>query len=265
MTDFKSLKQTMYCTPMEVRALYNVFERRVQDNDGGMTVEQDITDRKIEVHIQNADAIIYGYLQGPYGASTLNSEVPYFLGPVTPDPNFSTISLNGVVVASTAITEQWLVKFTADNTFSVTGSVSGAQGSGTVTVDFTTTNGDVQIKAADWSLGADAVVNKGCEVIFSTNKAHKIVRMLSAKLACADLISAYHQSMDGKDPEYAQQLRRQALGLLKALIDPNSDVSLNTITANDIGPVAVDWTIDSFGSDITEYGDFLDDHNPMET
>lgn len=46
-----------------------------------------------------------------------------------------------------AITEVWTVTFTAATTFDVTGSTSGVQGSGTTGVDFTSTNGMLEMRA----------------------------------------------------------------------------------------------------------------------
>lgn len=248
---------------MDVRALLNVFERQVEDDDGDLVVEQEITDPKIEQHIQNADAVIWGYLNGIYG-DTLSAETPYFAGPIAVAENTSSIALRGVIVAATAITEQWLVKFTAENTFEVIGTVSGAQGNGTILTDFTSTNAAIQIAAEDWTLGKDVAVDVGNQILFGTYTSHKLVRTLSAKLAASDLIDALYSNASDEQSGFSRALRKQVMDLLKALVDPKSDVSLTSVTEDDIEDEAVAWSIDKYGNDLTNYGTYVDDDNPMD-
>ena len=265
MTDFKNLKQTMYSTPMDVRSLLSILEREIHDAGGHLVKSQPIVDQKIEQHIHTADGIIEGYLVGTYGETALANETPYFLGPITIDENTSPVLLRGVIVATTAITEQWLIRFTDTDTYEVIGTVSGAQGSGNVSTDFTSDNTDVQIKSEDWDFGIETTVLVDNHVMFGTYKSHKLIRSLSAKLAAADLIDALYSKISEESSSFARALRKQAMDLLKALIDEDSGVSLTEITSEDIEQYeAAPWNITHNGDDITDYGNFDNDYNPAE-
>lgn len=264
MTDFKTSKKAMYSTPFDVRLILGAFERSVLDDDDEVTIIQSIRDQKIEQHIYSADAIVWGYLTPTYSSSSLNSETPYFMGPVPLDDNDSSGYLQGVVVASTAITEQWLIKFTDVDTFSVYGSFSGSQGSGTIGADFITDNADIQIISADWDLGDNSTITVPNRFLFATYISHPVVRMLSSKLAAANLIDALYSVAESKQSTWSKALRKECMDFLKALVDPSSGVSLNDVNEGDVSPYeAVAWTIDEYGRDVTNYLDIDDDVNPF--
>lgn len=257
MTDFRSIKRAMYSTAMDVRAWLSVLERDVFDDDNVVVTKQPVDDQLIELHIQNADATIVGYLGAVYGASLLDDQTPYFVGPIREAENSSATYLKGVIVASTAITEQWLLKFTSTTAYSITGSISGSQGTGAIGADSASTNNDIEIKAVDW-VGAAAVI--GDLIVIATCKSRPIIRALSSQLASAAVINAVYSSSENKEADWAKSLRKQAIDFLKSLVDPKSDVSLAELSSEDVGRyVPVQYAIDEYGKDLTKYGTFGDD------
>ena len=257
MTDFRSIKKAMYSTPMDVRAWLSVLERDVVDDDDTVVTKQPVDDQLIELHIQNADATIIGYLGAVYGVSLLDNQTPYFVGPIRAAENSSATYLKGVIVALTAITEQWLLKFTSTTAFSIIGSISGNQGTGAIDADSNSTNNDIEIKAVDW-VGSVAVI--GDQIIIATCKSRPIIRALSSQLAAAAVINAVYSSSENKEAEWAKSLRKQALDFLKSLVDSKSDVSLAELSSEDVGRyVPVQHVIDKYGRDVTKYGTFGDD------
>lgn len=262
MTDFRGVKKAMYSTPMDVRAWLSVLERDVFDDDDAVVSKQPVGDQLIELHIQNADATIVGYLGAIYGASLLDDQTPYFVGPIREAENSSATYLKGVIVASTAITEQWLIKFTSTTAYNITGSVSGSQGTGAIGADSSSTNNDIEIKAVDW-VGSTAVI--GDQITLTTCKARPIIRALSSQLAASAVINAVYSSSENKEAEWAKSLRKQALDFLKSLVDPKSDVSLAELSSEDVGRyVPVQYAISKYGEDLTKYGTFGDDVSAFE-
>jgi hypothetical protein len=61
-------------------------------------------------------------------------------------------------------------------------------------------------------------------------------------------------------------MRKTAMDLIKALLDPDSDASILDLNSSDIADMeAVAWTIDENGNDITRYGNYGDDDkSPLE-
>lgn len=264
MTDFRTVKKGMYSVPFDIRALMDVLGREVHTDDGEIVSTQSISDQFIENLIYNADGMIDGYLLSIYGQAVLSGQSVYYKGPVTISDTPSTVTLMGVVVKSTAITEQWIVKFTGEDAFTLTGSFSGAQGSGTIAADFASTNTDIEIKSADWVLGDDSVVEQGTIIVFGTYTSHNTVRTLSAQLAAASVISSLYSNSESEEAAWARSLRKQAMDMLKVLVDPKNDASLTTISYTENSMESVSWTIDRFGRDLTDYGEFTDDASAFD-
>lgn len=262
MTDFSNIREAMYSTPMDVRAWLNVLDRDILDDDGVVVTKQPVRDQLIEVHINNADALVFSYLSGIYGEAVLTDQTPYFLGPLAMSENVSATYLKGIIVDATAITEQWILKFTSTTAYSITGGVSGSQGTGAIGSDSASTNSYIAIKTADW-IGSTA--STGDQISVSTYKSRPIIRTLSSQLAAASLINAVYSSTENKEAEWAKSLRKQAIDFLEKLIDPKSDVTLAGLSSSNVGRYeSVQYTVDEHGRDLTRYGSFSDDALPFD-
>jgi hypothetical protein len=259
MTDFKTVKKAMYSTPMDVRSQLEVLGREITDNDDDLRTKQEIPDSVIEQHIYGADSIIEMYLVPVYGGTDpLANQTPYFKGPIPVKDNLTNVKLNGVVLASTAITEQWLIIFTGTDAYSVIGSFSGNQGTGTLAGDFTSSNSDVQILAADWYNPDAKEVSTGAQFIFGSYISHPIVNTISSMIACGKLIDSLYSDSEGKPSSWGKTLYTNAIKLLENLSSDKHPASLLSYNSEDVQNPAVQWNIDENGRDQTEYLDGID-------
>lgn len=258
MTDFKTTKKKMFSTPMDVRALNRLLMRKIENVAEGV-LKQEVTDQEIEQYIYDADSIIRAYLQSYYSETEINGQTPYYIGPVPIDGNTGVISLTGVVLSSVVVTEQWVIKFTGQNstgvdTFSLTGSFSGDQGSGDVGTDFASTNGDVTIKAVDWAYPDTANrMNAGDQLVFASYKSHDFVRKISAMLAASFLIDALYGESESNVSSYGETFYKRAMAFLDKLQDTDSGVSLSGSVAASVDHETTGYNVDRWGRDTTLY------------
>ncbi len=153
MTDLKILKSPVFSTPVDVRTLaMNSLPVWTHAN----TLY--LSDRMITLFLLRAKGIINFELASVISSETTLETTPYVGPALIPLPdeentgeNTGTGVLWGLTAASTAYTEYWTVTFTSDTAFSVEGSYSGAQGTGSISAAFTSTNSDVVIPADAWS------------------------------------------------------------------------------------------------------------------
>lgn len=153
MTDLKILKSPVFSTPVDVRTLaMNSLPVWTHAN----TLY--LSDRMITLFLLRAKGIINFELASVISSETTLETTPYVGPALIPLPdeentgeNTGTGVLWGLTAASTAYTEYWTVTFTSDTAFSVEGSYSGAQGTGSTSAAFTSTNSDVVIPADAWS------------------------------------------------------------------------------------------------------------------
>lgn len=253
-TDFKSLKKPFLSVPMDVRSVLSLLEREVFDRDGVQVKKQAISDRRIEGQIAMADSIVHTYLDPIYGASSLSGEKPHFKGPVANPGNNNDLELLGVIVAATAITEQWIITFTDNDTFEVIGSVSGRQGSGDLTHDFTTTNGDLQIKKDDWDNPAPSdKIEKGTVLVLSTSIVKPIVSTLSAILAASFVADSIYSETESKGSPIGKTLRERFQKLIDDITKDDSVAGLDESAGALPEAGTWGWNIDKYGHDMTRY------------
>jgi hypothetical protein len=249
---------------MDVRAFLSILDRQTLADSGSVVSRQPLPDSLIEIFIGQADSIIRGYLQSIYGSSY--AATAYFRGPHTIVGDGGAVELRGVILANSAtlVTEQWLIEFTGNSAYRVNASFSGSQGTGTIAADFTSTSGEIQIKAADWYNPSTEVVGAGTVVVFSTYVVNPTVNNLSASLAAATAIDYLYGQSESKPNSYAALFRKNAMDMLGKLIDPDSDVSLLTTNSLSTGSMeAIEWNINRYGTDVTNYSEITDDIDPM--
>lgn len=266
MTNFKTVKRAKFCTPMDVRKLNKLFNRVIEEAAG--KVRQDVSDDEIELFIDDADAVVRAYLAGFYSEADLSGETPYYAGPVSNERNAHTIRLRGVTVAATAITEQWLIEFTGDQSasgdvFTLTGTFSGAQGTGNTATDFTATNLDITIDNADWVRGIKDTdnVSKGDTISFSTYITHPVIRMISTKLAASYLLDSLYGQAESDESRVAAAYRKEGMKILEKLADPDDRM---TLSSSDQASAyeGVGYDVNEYGEDVTPYLSITNDRLP---
>jgi hypothetical protein len=152
-TDLKTLRREVYSTPLDTRILMFDAVEKLTHADTLL-----LNDLMIDMFALRARGIIDMKLGATLTGTSVIETTPY-CGPVLiPRPdhdntgeNTGTAVLYGCAPASDAYTELWTIYFTSDTAFTVTGSYSGSQGTGSTTTDFTSTNSDIVIPSDAWS------------------------------------------------------------------------------------------------------------------
>lgn len=263
MASFKSTYPELFATPLDVRLLSNHLRTtaaKLPDEEREMVLVSDIAIMK---HILDATSIVRMFLQQRYGG-TLLASAPYF-SPALPGAEnqrpHGAWNLGGVTVGANATTEQWTVRFTSTTAFSVTGSISGAQGSGTTGEDFTATDEDIVIDSTFWNI-TDAAPTPEDVIYFSTYKHDMTVVILAAKLACAHVLKAMFSEVSPNEMAPANALEKEAMDLLKLLVDEKSGVTLSSVATSLRLNILYRYDVDLFGEDTTEYESETGDQYP---
>lgn len=152
-TDLKTLRKEVYSTPLDCRILMMDAIEKLTHADTLL-----LNDSMIDMFALRARGIIDMKIGSTFSGSSVIETTPY-TGPVLiPRPDHDNIGENtgtgvlyGCVPASDAFTELWTILFTSDTAFSVTGSFSGSQGTGSISSDFTSTNSDIVIPSDAWA------------------------------------------------------------------------------------------------------------------
>ena len=216
---------------------------------------------RLTTFIVRADAVIRNSLRDYYTVDTDLLTTPWNEPPFLPFPqadqsisaNSSTGALSDITVASTAITELWTITFTSTTAFSVTGSISGSQGTGSTSSLFTSTNSFISIPVANWS-GVWANTDK---VYVSTYKSHPMIVLLSTLIAASMALTSIFQGTQSAELSVARDYMAQAKAYIKALQMPYEagGMSLDTLSARDTSPEGVNYNIDILGNDQSLYMD----------
>lgn len=241
-----ALKSTL-CTTQDVRNLSEELTTQVRDNP------------RIVQFINRADGLIRNGLRGFYTIDSGLEITPWNGFPQVPfeheDHNISantgTGSLLDVTPATTAITELWTVTFTDATSFTVSGSVSGAQGSGGTGSEFTSTNSFLVIPTAAWS-GTHAANDLFYIPVY---KADPLILACSAYLSAGMAMKSIFQ---GEGPQIEGKLRwSDGMDILKKLQKPYTDegYQLGTFSPRDISPEGLEYQIDPLGRDASKYAD----------
>jgi len=255
MANLKSTYPAAYCTPLDVRALSKLL-KPIRSVDLPTEEEENlvISDREIMKHILDCSSIVKSYLAERYG-TTLLAGTPYF-SPVIPDSGnnrpHTSWGLDGVAVGSSATTEQWTITFNSQTVFSVRGQISGVQGSGTTSADFTSTSGDVVIDSDNWDI-ASGNPEPDDVLYFATYKHYQIVVLTTAKLAAAHVLKSLLSETSPNESGIADNLEKEAMDILEKLSDTKSGVTLTGSTEISDLWVHARYSISLLGEDKTEY------------
>jgi len=213
-------------------------------------------DPRVKLAILRATGIVDMKLGRKFSGVSTMEVTPYVSPALKPQAdeegegeNTSTCELLGVTAASSATTEMWTVTFSSTTAFSVTGSLSKSQGSGTIGTAFVSTNADISI-ATDAFSGTPVTSDK---IYFMTYKHHKSIVCLASMLAVG-LISK-GQQMQGpvNENDPGIQMYNDAINLLDDIVEDKAGlIGVNYLP--DTKDIMQSYEIDVFGYDISNYG-----------
>jgi hypothetical protein len=250
-TDLKTVRQQLYSTPIDCRilALNNLLKLTHANT-------LNISDLMIDLHALRAKGIIDLKLANVVsGVSTFNV-TPYAGPPLIPLPdeentgeNVGTGSLYGVVVASTAVTELWTVTFTTGSAYTVTGSFSGAQGTGSTAATFTATNLDISIPADVWSTGTHA---SGDIFYIPVYKQHSSIVLLSTMLATGLIFKGLASGAATQGGDTGVKFYDDAIALLDQMAASGGGlIGVNTMLNS--SDMQVSYEVSVYGYDVSGY------------
>ena len=153
--------------------------------------------------------------------------------------------------ASTVYSQVYQILFTAPTAFTVESDLSGAQGTGSTTSDFTTTDTYLTIAKELWN---GTFVKDDIFYIRVYNHEGTLVT-LSAYLAAVELLDGIFTEQVPDASPTSTKYKRDYDRLIRAIQDGTIFLEVGLV-AREIGPVQVDYEIDQYGQDITNYEDF---------
>jgi hypothetical protein len=215
-------------------------------------------DARILAMIFRADGVIRSRLSGLYTLDEDLEETTAWNGPPLArlqmneiEGNAGSLSLLDVTPSAAAITQQWTITFTSATEFSVSGCISGSQGTGNTSSNFTSTNSQLIIPSANWK-GASAV--SGDEFFVSVYKHKPLVVALSSMIAAYYTSSEIFRGTEGV-PTEVQLLKNDSDEILDKLSTPYEDggMRLDSFSERDITPEGVAYTISASGHDVSYY------------
>ncbi len=249
-TDLKTLRKQLYSTPLDTRIIIFDAIEAVTHADTLL-----LSDSMIDLFSLRARGIIDLKLGSTISGPTVFETTPY-CGPVLiPRPNHQNENENtgtgilyGSLPATTAYTELFSVTFSSDTAFSVVGSFSGSQGSGTTATTFTSTNLDLVIPYDAWS-GTPA---NGDIFYIPIYKHIPEVVMLSAMLTAGLLIKGINVNTNVDSSGVGMQFYQDAINLLDAIAAGEAGlIGINTlINTKDL---ITSYQISLNGYDISNY------------
>jgi hypothetical protein len=154
--------------------------------------------------------------------------------------------------ASTAETELWKIEFTDDTAFTVSGTRSGAQGTGAVGTAFTSTSSDISIEIAFWVAGNEGFKTGDKFYVPVYNNYPMIVAvasLLSAGLANQSMYTEVAPNQNNIGTGYYEQGMR----LLDYLADLSSVAALPSVSTANLEDLQVFYEITDTGYDVTGY------------
>lgn len=249
-TSLKTIKQQVFATPIDMRLI-------LADNLDRLTHADtiNIDDYRAEMYLLRARGVIEAALSGITSSATDFETTPYAGPPIVPKADYdeTTTSENtgsgvlyGIVPASTAYTELWTITFTGATAYSVAGSYSGSQGTGSTSTTFTSTNADISIPNDVWA-GAPATGDKFYVPVY---RHHASIALISTLLACGLYLMGLHGGISTGDAK-TDTLYNKGMDLLNKIVQNGaimgSDFSFNT------SDMMVPYEISIFGEDVTNY------------
>lgn len=252
-----SSKPRMFSTVLDVVTMASLIKTESLNFD--INDDQDFNspkimrDTEVESYIQRADSIIDSYLKSQY-SSPSGLIIESWAGATrhriqnSVDKN----KLVGISVLQTSgYTSHYTVEFTSATAFSVRSSLESSQGSGTISSDFTTSNGVVKIGTNSWD--SSITVVKGDEYYFSIIDRYKMVHTISCMLSASMILSERYSEQIPNENVYPRSLWKRGMEFLNKLSDPDDSLSLQEEADNLTETTPIDYNISTTGEDQSSY------------
>jgi hypothetical protein len=217
---------------------------------------------QVRAQVAKTDGQIRSALRQLYGSDLTIS--PWAASPEAKSTNTGTGVLSDATIGASAITELWTITFSSTTAFSVSGALSGGQGSGTTGSAFTSTNSYLVIPTANWS-GTPAASDKFYVRVYEVDA---LLVDCSAHLAAAVVLQAQYTEQNPNASAAAAQYvayvwgqgatrdTPKVIGLLQRLMDSHSGIELSKgMSTRNLDPIQVDWEISDEGEDVTNYAE----------
>lgn len=260
--DLRSLKQAVYSTPVDCRTL---AMNSLPLNTHADTLY--LNDRMLSLFLLRAKGIIDYELASVISGETVLEVTPYVGPSLIPLPDENNEGENsgsgvlwGLTAASTAYTEYWTFTFTSSTAFTAVGSYSGAQGTGSTSTAFTSTNLDITIPAGAWT-GTPATGDKFYIPVY---KHHPSIVTIATMLATGLIFKGQSTGSAPDTNPAGAALYDDAMGMLKRIVaNGGAILGVNTlINASDL-MVSCEW--DFAGRNVTNYATDENSRYPTES
>ena len=213
--------------------------------------------------ITRTDARLKSELK-PYYGGTLTTSAPYA---TTPVPRFGNTQTGNLLLQNAAGTETltvssslsntqvYTITFTSTSAFSVSSDLTGSNGTGSVSSDFTTTDTFLTIPKQLWN---GSFFNGDVHYIRVYTHESALVQ-LSALLAANQVLNTIYTEEVPDASASAEKYMEQYLRQMRALQRGEAFLEKG-LSTRDINPIQLDYEIDEYGTDATNYAD--KDYNP---
>ena len=200
----------------------------------------------------------------PYYSGTLTTSTPYATPPVPRFGNTQTGNLllqnpagssTLTVSSSLTATQVYTITFTSATAFSVSSDLTGANGTGSTSSNFTTTDTFLTIPSALWN---GSFFNGDVHYVKVYTHESALVQ-LSALLAANQVLNTIYTEEVPDASASAEKYMEQYLRQMRALQRGEAFLEKG-LSTRDINPIQLDYEIDEYGTDATNYAD--KDYNP---
>lgn len=249
-TDLRTLKQAVYSTPQDIRFLAMGSLPQLTHADSLY-----LSDRMITLFLLRAKGIIDYELASVISGETALEVTPYVGPSLIPLPDENNEGENsgsgvlwGLTAATTAYTEYWTFTFTSSTAFTVTGSYSGSQGTGSTSTAFTATNSSIVVPSDAWS-GTPAVGDKFYIPVY---KHHPSIVTIATMLATGMIFKGQATGSAPDTNPAGAQLYEDGLLALKRIRDAGGAILgvSNLINSKDL---LVPYEVTLTGVDLSNY------------
>lgn len=254
--DLIASKPKLYSTVLDIIRLANIIKTETFDFTGaGDDYNNEIIwDNEIEAYIINAGSIIDGYLKQQYGAPTGLVIDAWAKTPIADRKNNSKKSkLLGVEILKTDSSSAfWIVEFTSKTQFKLTSSLENAQGTGSISADASSNNGEVKIGDNSWKDSSN--ISTKDKFYFEILNIYPLINTISSLLATSLVLSEKYTEALPNEAIYPQRLWKRGMELLKDLIDEDNSLALESDAGIIEGEtISIAYQINTLGQDKSEY------------
>ena len=255
-TTVSTLQPDLFTTPIDVRILNEIIQSQTENSK----ILAD-NSRLLWAIFWATDEVRTSLYRTYPGDSYLEAATPYCSPVLVPkynehsgiSENTGSATLYGIVPSSDAETELWTITFSSTSAFSVTGSRSGSQGSGTKGIAFTSTNTWISIPADVFS-GTPA---NGDVFYVAVYKHYPIIVYLTSLIAASIVHNGLFNFLAPNESQITDRFRQEANRLIKNFNSgydfAGQPFRLPSFSIDDMAEIANPFFISRYGTDESNY------------